>query len=71
MSDDFDRASDREMEERELNIANARAKNIQQVYSGRCLYCNTELLNIGRFCRGEDCGERWEFEQKVKRIKGF
>lgn len=71
MSDVFDQATDLEELHRERSIANARAKNVKSTYSGHCLYCNSELLAIGRFCRGEDCGERYEFEQKVKRIKGF
>jgi len=69
MSDEFDRASDREMMDRELSIAQARSKNQPIKFTGRCLYCN-EQIKAGRFCPQEDCGEQWEFEQKMKGIMG-
>lgn len=68
MSDDFDRASDREMAERELNIAHARAQNQPIKFSGRCLSCNAEI-EAGRFCDAS-CREDYEHELRMKRICG-
>ena len=71
MADDFDRASDREMADRELSIAQARAKNQPLKFTGFCLYCN-ERITIGRFCNKdiEDCSDRWHFEQKMRGVMG-
>lgn len=69
MSDDFERASDREMAERELNIAHARAKNQPIKFSGRCLSCNAEI-EVGRFCPGGECREDYEQELRIRRICG-
>jgi len=69
MSDDFDRASDREIADRELSIAQARAKNQPIKFTGFCLSCN-ERLEIGRFCSGGECKEDWEREQRMAGIAG-
>lgn len=67
--DQFDRATEKEERDRELAIAVARARNLPIKYTGHCLYCNAELLK-GRFCPQEDCGEQWEREQKMLKIRG-
>ena len=64
MSDVFDMASDREMADRELSIAQARAKNRPLKFTGRCLYCN-ESITIGRYCSPE-CKEDGEMESVIK-----
>ena len=69
MADDFDRASDREMLDRELSIAQARAKNQPIKWTGFCLNCN-ERLEIGRFCIGGECKEDYEREQRIRGIMG-
>ena len=69
MSDDFDRASDREMADRELSIAHARAKNQPIKWTGFCLSCN-ERLEIGRFCFGGECKEDYELDQRMRQITG-
>jgi len=66
--DDFDRASEREMQHRELSIKQARAKNQPLSCSGHCLFCN-DTIEEGRFCSTE-CGDDWHFEQKMKGIMG-
>lgn len=66
--DDFDRASEREMQHRELSIRQAMAKNQPLSCSGRCLFCNTEI-DAGKFC-DEDCNKDWHFEQKMRGIMG-
>ena len=68
MSDEFDMASDREMAERELNIAHARAKNQPIKFSGRCLSCNAEI-EVGRFCDSW-CREDYEQELRMRMICG-
>lgn len=67
--DIYDMATEREEKHRELSIAQARAKNQPIKFTGRCLYCN-EQVKAGRFCPQEDCGEQWEFEQKMRGIMG-
>jgi hypothetical protein len=62
--DDFERASDREMADRELSIAQARAKNQPIRYTGRCLYCN-EQITVGRYCSAE-CREDGEMEAVIR-----
>lgn len=69
MTDIFDQATDKEMRDRDLAIQHARSNNQPIKYTGHCLYCN-EALERGRFCPQEDCGERWEFEQKMKKQNG-
>lgn len=69
MADEFDRASDREMADRELSIAQARAKNQPLKFTGFCLSCN-ERLEIGRFCFGGECKEDYEREQRIAKIIG-
>ncbi|APB99001.1 hypothetical protein [Polynucleobacter asymbioticus] len=64
-----DRASDREIADRELSIAHARAKNQPIKWAGFCLSCN-ERLEIGRFCPGGECKEDWEQWQKMRQITG-
>ena len=64
MSDDFDRASDIEMADRELSIAQARAKNQPLKAVTHCLYCN-ESINIGRYCSSE-CREDGEIEATIR-----
>ena len=68
MSDEFDMASDREMAERELNIAHARAQNQSIKVSGFCLSCN-ERLEVGRFC-DNFCRDDYEQEQRMRMICG-
>lgn len=67
--DIFDQASDRELSDTALSVKHVRDQVVPIKYTGHCLYCN-ETLEIGRFCKGEDCGEQWEFEQKMKGISG-
>jgi predicted nucleic acid-binding Zn ribbon protein len=64
MSDDFDRASDREMADRELSIAQARAKNQPLKAVTHCLFCNESIL-IGRYCSAE-CREDGEMEATIR-----
>lgn len=69
MTDVFDQATEKEERDRDLAIRAARSKNQPIKYTGHCLYCNAELV-IGRFCPQEDCGEQWEYEQKMLKIAG-
>lgn len=62
--DDFDRASDREMADRELSIAQARAKNQPIKFTGFCIYCN-ERIERGRYCSAE-CKEDGESEAAIR-----
>lgn len=64
-----DQASDREMADRELSIAQARAKNQPIKFTGFCLSCN-DRLKAGRFCPGGECKEDWEREQRMAKIAG-
>ena len=64
MSDDFDRASDREMNDRELSIAQARAKNQPLKAVTHCLFCN-EAIAVGRYCSAE-CREDGEMEAAIR-----
>lgn len=62
--DDFDRASDREINDRELSIAHARSKNQPLKAITNCLYCN-ERIRIGRYCSSE-CREDGEMEATIR-----
>lgn len=64
MSDEFDRASDREMADREAYIARARSKNQPIKFTGHCLYCN-EQIEQGRYCSAE-CREGHELEVSIR-----
>jgi hypothetical protein len=61
--DDFDRAQELEMLQREAAIAQARmTRPGGPVYTGHCHYCEAALPSPRRFCDGE-CREGWEQEQ--------
>ena len=65
MADEFDRASDIEMAERDRLINQARStKKIEA--TGHCLYCNAELPNPKRFC-DEWCRDDWQIEQDARK----
>lgn len=67
--DIFEEASELEDKHRNLAIKAIRDRVANpQKFTGYCLYCNSELTINSRFCKGEDCGERWEFDQKMSRI---
>lgn len=65
MADEFDRASDIEMAQREFAIKNAKnGKKIEA--TGHCLYCNAELPNQKRWC-DEWCRDEWQMEEDAKK----
>ena len=68
MADDFDRASDRELAEREAFIARARSLNQPMTFTGRCLSCNAQI-EAGRYCDSW-CKEDHEQELRIRRICG-
>ena len=62
--DEFDRASEQELQHRELSIAQARAKNQPLKTVTHCLYCN-QSINVGRYCSSE-CKEDGEMESVIR-----
>ena len=62
MADEFDRASDIEMAERDRLIEEAR-KQKPRVYTGFCKYCNDRLdTPMKQFCSPE-CRDDFELEE--------
>ena len=64
MSDDLDRASEIEQQQRDDAIAKARIKQ-KTLYTGRCLWCN-DTIHSGLFCNIY-CHEDYESEQIIKK----
>jgi len=68
MSDDVDVANDNA----EVFLRSA-LENRQRMHlnpCGFCFYCQEPLRSGVLFC-GSECGDDWQAEQKIKRIKGL
>jgi hypothetical protein len=67
MSDEFDRASDLEIAEREFSIEKARNK-VKYKHHGFCNNCGEP--SVGRFC-DEFCRDDFERIKKSSKINGW
>ena len=67
--DDFDRAQEVEMLQREVSLANALRAQLVLAPRGECLFCEEPLPYPHRFCDA-DCTRGWEREQEARKRNG-
>lgn len=69
MTDDFDRASDREQKERELAIEAARKRVALMPFIGACYFCGEDLKDGRRFC-DSDCRDLYQSREAARKRNG-
>jgi len=63
--DIFDKASDREQQDRDLSIANARKVKTKLTPVGFCHYCSDPVGPVKLFC-DSSCTEYWQEEENAR-----